>query len=218
MLKPLLIVAAVAALVSAGVVEGIWSNRWGASEDSRVAAARLGGVPLNVGPWRGKDLEIDAKVLRVAEAQGNVSRVYTNEKTGESVTVLLLCGPSGPIASHTPDVCYAGTGYEMKGSPRRNTLTFDGSEPSTYWSARFEKPAAGEVPLQVCWAWGVDGNWAASDVPRADFALRRVLYKLYATRRVPPAGRDGAQDSDPIPRFLKVFLPEVKKALAAPPG
>ena len=205
------IVVVVALLAVAGVVEGIRTNRWGDSEDVQAAASKLAGVPREVGTWTSTENQIDEKVLRVARASGHVARNYTNTKTGDSLSVLLLCGPTGDIAAHTPDICYAGSGYKMLGRESKQALAAD-----TYWSARFEKP---EATLQVCWAWCTDGNWTAADDARTEFALRPVLFKFYVSRNLPPADRTGRPTAnDPIREFLTVFLPEVKKALALAPG
>lgn len=213
MLRSVLIVAAVVALAAAGVVEGFRSNRWGESADAREAAARLDRVPQAVGPWASTESPMPEKVLRVAEAVGHVSRVYRNRASGAEVSVLLLCGPPGPIGSHTPDVCYAGIGYTMVGGAGRRALPLPGGAGASYWSARFRKDGPNDPQLEVCWAWGGDGDWEASDSPRTQYALRPALYKLYATRVV-PAATDRAQVGDPIAEFLTAFLPEVKKAIA----
>jgi hypothetical protein len=77
-----------------------------------------------------------------------------------------------------------------------------------------------EPPLRVCWAWGTDGDWQASASPRTDFALRGALYKLYVVRHEArtPEGAPASTVPDVIHEFLTDFLPEVKKALAAPTG
>jgi hypothetical protein len=213
MLRPVLIVAAVAALAVAGVVEGVRSNRWGESADAREAAGRLDRVPAAFGPWTSTEFPMSDRVLRVAEAVGHVSRTYRNGTTGQEVSVLLLCGPPGPIGSHTPDVCYAGNGYKMQRAEVRHPLALSGGAAASYWSARFGKD--GEAPLEVCWAWGVDGDWEAADSARTAYALQPALYKLYATRVVRPDPPGGpASTADPIAEFLTAFLPEVKKALS----
>ena len=86
----LVIGLALAGLATAAVVEGMRSNRWGETEDMRAAAAKLDKVPPAFGDWTSAENPIDAKVLRVAEASGHVSRTYTNRKTGARVNVLLL--------------------------------------------------------------------------------------------------------------------------------
>ena len=214
----LIIVLAVAGLASAAVVEGLRSERWGESEDLRVAAAKLDRVPATFGDWTSTEVPQDPKVLKVAEAAGYVSRTYTHRKTKAQVTVLLLCGPSGPIGSHTPEVCYAGSGYAMRGDPQKKTVVMAEGGTATYWSARFEKgPESAEVPLRVCWMWGTDGDWTASANPRGEFALHRALYKLYVVRGEPTLPTESTTP-DPVHAFLTDFLPEVKKALTLPDG
>jgi hypothetical protein len=210
----LVIALAVGVLVGAALFEGSRTNRWGDTEEIRAAAARLDGVPRGVGPWSSTENTIAPKILKVAEAVGHVARTYQHRETGARVEILMLCGPSGPIAAHTPDVCYAGNGFRMVGRQSRLTLALPGGDAASYWSARFEKERTDEA-LRVCWAWGVDGTWEASDAPWGTFALKPALYKLYATRTAAPTpDADRATNPDPVEGFLTVFLPEVKKALA----
>ena len=210
----LVIALAVTGIAAAAVVDRLTSGT--ASGDVQEAAARLARVPAEFGDWTSTENPMDEKVLRVAEAAGHVSRTYTNRKNSSRVSVLLLCGPPGPIGAHEPKYCYAGSGFEMSGQPQKRAVTADGTG-TTYWTVLFEKPPpAAEVQQRVCWMWGLDGNWSASDNPRSEFALRRALYKLYVSRgEVKSAGAAGAGAPDPVHEFLTAFLPEVKRALAA---
>lgn len=219
MTRWLVLLVAVVGLAAAAAVEGMFSNRWGDAEDARVAAERLERVPAAFGGWTSTELPQDPKVIRIAEATGHVSRLYTNPKKGLSVSVLMLCGPTGPIGAHTPEVCYAGQGLEMVGAPEKRAVSAPGGAGATYWVARFEKKGAFGQRLRVGWMWGADGDWQAAADPRTDFALRGALYKLYVQYGEPPAGAaasTGAAALDPIEAFLTDFLPEVKKALAPP--
>jgi hypothetical protein len=212
----LVIAVAVAILVGAALFEGWRTNRWGPSEDIRAVAARLDAVPREVGPWVATaDTPLDPKIVRIAEAVGYIARTYRHRDTGAQVDVLMLCGPSGPIAAHTPDVCYAGNGFKMVGGRARKTLPLPDGTAAGYWSARFEREVSSDDALRVCWAWGVDGHWDASESPWGEYALRQYLYKLYVTRRAAPtADTDRATSPDPIEEFLTVFLPEARKVLA----
>lgn len=211
----LIVVLAVSGLAAAAVVDRLTSGV--ESGDVKEAAARLDGVPREFGDWTSTEDRLDDKVLRVAEAAGHVSRVYTSRKNQSRLSVLLLCGPTGPIGAHEPKYCYAGNGYEESGAKRKQAVSAADGTAATYWSVLFaKKPPTADVPLRVCWAWGLDGNWTASDNPRGEFALKRALYKLYVVRAEPrPLARD---EDDPIHEFLLAFLPEVKKALAPTAG
>jgi hypothetical protein len=212
----LVIGLAVGALIAAAVVERRTSGV--ESGDVREAAAKLAAVPPAFGDWTSTEVPMEDKVLRVAGAVGHVSRVYANRKNNWGVTVLLLCGPTGPIGAHEPRDCYAGNGYDMSGDPQRRAVGLPGGPTATYWSARFERKSAAapdELALRVCWMWGTDGDWRAATDPRAEYALRRALYKLYVSRteaRTPPSAPDS------IEAFLTEFLPEVNRALTAPTG
>ena len=209
MLRSLLIFGALALLVASAIVEGVRSNRWGASEDLKASAAKLQNVPTAFGAWTSTENPVDAEILKKAEAVGSVSRVYENKNDRSQVGVLLLCGRSGPIGAHTPDICYAGLGFKMQGREVRKSLG-----DSSYWTGKFEKPN-GDA-LMVSWAWGVDGNWVAAENPRVEFLGHDALYKLYATRGLSQSERSNstAIELDATQEFLKEFLPEVKKALA----
>jgi len=217
----LILGVAVVGLLAAAVYEALTTDRWGATQGVREAADKLAKVPAAFGDWTSKDLPQSEKVLKVAEAAGHVSRVYYNSKTRSQVTVLLLCGASGPIGAHLPEYCYAGNGYEKRGDAQRLAIGFDANAPTawtaTYWSIRFEKrPPTTDVPLRVCYAWGTGGNWEAAANPRSQFALEPALYKLYAVRADPLELAPGAVD--PIHAFLTDFLPVVRTALAPTAG
>jgi hypothetical protein len=213
----LVIVLAVAGLAAAAVVDRLTSGT--ASGDVKEAAARLEKVPAEFGDWTSTENPLEEKVLKVAEAAGHVSRIYTNRKNGNRVSVLLLCGPTGPIGAHEPKYCYAGSGFEMTGQPQKKAMSAADGTGATYWTVLFEKKSPTEVPQRVCWMWGLDGDWSASENPRSEFALRRALYKLYVSRGEPKsAGTASAGVTDPVYEFLTAFLLEVKKALAAPTG
>lgn len=218
MSRAIVIVAAAGLILAAAVAEGLRSNRWSVGDDVQMAAERLARIPAEVRDWVGADWPLDPKVVRAAEATGSVSRTYTRRRDGETVSVLLLCGPPGPIGAHTPDVCYGGWGYRGAGRPTiRYLLAADG--PDSFWTARFEKPDGSDVPLRVYWAWGVEGRWHASDSPRTQFAWRPVLDKLYVARRLTGAATAAAptagEPDEVIEAFLRDFLPVVRVILAS---
>lgn len=207
---------AAAGLVGAAVLERQLSGT--KSGDVQAAAAKLDAVPKEFGDWTSTENPIDDKQLRVAEAAGHVSRVYTHRKNHARLSVLILCGPTGPIGAHEPKYCYGGNGFDMDGAPERKAVPLPDGSAAAYWSVLFEKKSApGEIPLRVCWAWGTDGDWQAATDPRTDYALKRALYKLYVSRPEPrqPNGKPQV-GLDPIPAFLTEFAPLVKKALTAP--
>src|SRR5436309_3557520 len=97
-------VAASAALVAAGLVHGFWTDRWAPAVETQAAAERLPTLPLEIGDWKGKDLDVKAGQAGPGVA-GCLQRSYFNPHRGVSVVIALVCGRPGPVATHTPEVC-----------------------------------------------------------------------------------------------------------------
>ena len=202
MSSKLTLAAVLALLIGAGV----WNLlRPGAavSEAPADAAARLKGIPLTFGTWTGSDNDVNPKGMRVAEAEAYLSRTYRNRN--EAYSVMILYGSPGGLGAHDPKTCYAGTGFEQKGSSKQ--MCFE--DIGMLWNARFDREVPERASLDVYWGWGTHGEWDAPDQPRLVYAGESRIYKIYIQR---------AADAKPADEFLGPFLLEVKKALAKPNG
>jgi hypothetical protein len=212
-LRPLPLVAAACLLVVVGVVHGLRSDRWGVAPAVEEAAARLGNVPVAAGGWSSEPRELNENELRVGQIDGYLSRAYRNPAAGQEATVLIVCGRPGPIAVHTPDICYRGAGFVVQGEPVRVDGPEVGDHKTTFWTAVFVKP--GPVPrrLRIFWGWSPDGaGWEAADSPRWRFFHHPSLYKLYVVSplldsQVPP-------DKDAGLDLLRQLLPQLQKNLS----
>jgi Protein of unknown function (DUF3485) len=219
---------AFALLVGSGLVHGRLTDRWGTSTALAQAVARLDRVPRSVGDWEGRDVDMDRRQIERAQIQGYLSRKYRNVRDGREITVLLVCGRPGPISVHTPDVCYAGAGYEAGAPPVPGDLAA-GDHRAAFLKARFTKADA-LVPetLDIFWAWNARGVWEAPANPRIGFAPYEALFKVYVI-----AGRSGAEAATPVEPavdddFAKLMLTALNRALfdgdgssakvASPPG
>jgi hypothetical protein len=200
---------AFAAVVTAGVVPGLWSHRWVATSTLADAAERLALVPLTFGDWEGRELEINEREQRLAQATGSIHRSYRHRMTGATVTFMALCGRSGPLSAHTPEVCYAGAGYEEVGTVSRRQVTGLGGD--QFWYRQFQKTGPSPLTLGVTYAWTASGPWEAPDNPRLALARHPVLFKLYVIR--PLAGPKEPPDADPTDDFLRALTPPLRAAL-----
>ena len=162
-----LLSATSALILATGFWHGFLADRWGNSTELIEATERATRVMPRLGEWTSEPLPIDAKALRLAEVTGYLSRMYTNETTGEQVSILLICGRPGPIGVHTPDICYEGAGYQMG---VRSEATIEGilPEPAGFWSGFFYK-GRDPAPLHILWAWKDGPSWRAPASPRLSF-------------------------------------------------
>lgn len=204
MFKYFIPATALTAIVAAGVVYGQWTDRWGLSEAVATAATQIDRVPLKVGDWQAEPQESKSRGdLGVAR---QVDLHYQNTKTGDTISIALMCGRRGPISVHTPDVCYAASGFKV-GKP--SVIEVAGGK--FYVADAVRTQAANKSTIRIFWSWRAGDQWATADNPRMAFWKEKVLFKFYVIRDL-PAPISVEQDS--CVEFLKAFLPEMERVFA----
>jgi hypothetical protein len=182
MLRFLPWIIAFALVLGAGVVQGLHTDRWSTSAQLATSAAKLEGLSFTLGDWQGEDekkqMEDSAKEL--AEIVGYKMRIYRNTVTGAMVRVLIMCGRPGPIAVHTPDICFGGAGYRVFDEETKSLQPAKESPAMEFKTARFvREDALNGSALRIYWGWTTDGTWSAPKDPRWTFASAPALFKLY---------------------------------------
>jgi hypothetical protein len=213
MQRVLLPVVAVVVVIAVGIVQGTWTDRWGVGEKVERAVRALDQVPAEVGDWVSEELEpVGREKLGLA---GSVYRRYTNRKTGDTIAIGLVCGRPGPVAIHTPDVCYGASGFKV-GKRIEYTLKgadMKGEEPPRFYSADMTKTKGVELHHQrLFWTWHADGRWMVDENPRKRFSNQPVLYKFYIARELTASV---PVEQDPCVEFLRQLLPELQKVIPA---
>ena len=209
-------VAAVAA-VGGAVYQGRMCDRWTMeiSEELKLFAQRLEGVPKQIGDWKSSELEVDQEQFKESKCNGVVSRVYTHSATGKSVSVYLVSGKAYHVTIHSPDWCYVAAGYTMKGKPINYAVkSANTTDDPDFLTALFFKETATETSrLRILWSYTDDGKWTAPKLAKQLFARKPALYKVYLISEV---------DESPVPlaedlsvAFAKEFIPTVTKVLFA---
>jgi hypothetical protein len=180
------------------------------------AVVRLADVPLTIGGWRGEAVEMDPAEVAQAGISGCWMRRYTNPRDGDQATVLLMCGPAGPLSVHTPELCYGGAGYEMTAGPQKVAMApASGIPPVEFWAGRFTKEGtAAPEHLRIFWSWSATGAWTAPSHPRLAFGRFPVLYKLYVVRNLTTSSDD--PEGDPCLELIRPLLAELARTLFGP--
>jgi hypothetical protein len=197
-----------ALLVGSGWVHGLWTDRWGAPPDITRAAADLDKLPLDIGPWRGKDVDVGAPPPGVA---GCLQRQYEHRQTGAVVSVAIVCGRPGPVSIHPPEACYGASGYHI-GTRHHAEVPGHG----TFWKMDATKTTAtDELRLRIYYGWHGSGGWAAPEDPRIAFPKEHLLHKLYVVRKL-----DGLVEvrGEPCEEFLRAALPEMAHTVLSQEG
>jgi hypothetical protein len=213
------------ALVILGIgtyVQGVWSERWERRRTEKLVGftARLEDVPKQIDDWVGEDQSYNEEEFKRSKCDGQVSRDYTNQRTGEVVSVYLVSGTGRHVTIHTPDWCYAGAGYAMEEDHAIGyTMPVEDVDPDpAFQTATFGKPdelTGTSARLRIFWAFSDDGHWQGPSDPKGAFGHRDAMYKLYF---ITTAAQHGESPEDsPALDFAEVFFPTVNDALFGQP-
>ncbi len=212
MLRIIAVAIGSVSLIAAGVVHGFWTERFQPAVAPQAAAERLERLPMQLGPlfqnraeWEGETMPI-----KLSEAGNGVSgclqRRYVNVRTKKTVVVYLICGRPGPVSIHSPDVCYAASGYSVEPSHKSKAAA------SEFWeTTALRTRASEEVRTRIYWAWNNGSGWHAADDPRQEYVRSPVLHKLYVLRELD--GPDDKTQPDPCEQFMPYLLPALERAL-----
>jgi Protein of unknown function (DUF3485) len=213
MMRTLTLLAGVGLLLGAGFLHGRWTDRQYSATELKDAADRLTQLPRTIGDWRGgEDKPLEARVLKASGAEGILLRSYVNQQSHAQIDVLLVCGRPGPVAVHTPDVCYQGAGNEV-GKAIGLRVETGADQPAAEFKMVGVKTGGGKAnpaELEVLWSWNADGRWLTPTFPRLKFAAYPILYKLYVIRTLGDAEVKG---NDMSVKFLELLLPEVQRSV-----
>src|SRR5688572_18818037 len=90
-------------LVAAGLVHGLWTDRWVPSPALAEATSLLEALPDDIGKWKGRAYEQEPEALRLAGAVAHYSRSFLDPATGDRVLVVLLAGKPSRMVVHRPE-------------------------------------------------------------------------------------------------------------------
>ncbi len=222
MTRWLLAAVASLALIAAGLVHGFWTDRWNASADLQESAERLHQVALNIGEWEGRNEEVKPGQVGPG-VTGCIHRRYFNRRLGVEVVLALVNGRPGPVATHTPDVCYGASGYVVQKRAHVDVPLDTKAGSAQFWRSDAErKRATDTTKLRIYWAWSSGQGWQAPDDARLAFPRFRhpVLHKLYVLRDIAGEGQMGkaARQEEPCEVFLKELLPHLDRVLFGSDG
>ena len=213
-----IVVVLVLTLVS-GIIQGRMTNRWGVPETSAVAAKRLAEFleDTEFGDWKCESSRrMSEHVVDMLECAEHIDRTYVNQRTGDTVNVAILLGPSGPISVHTPEVCYSSRAYDIREERQRVSIQSKDGKEDTFWGLTFRSNSLDADILRVYYAWTPGRNWEAPKEPRFSFSKYPYIYKIQLAGHLPLEADVDAED--PCRKFLQDFVPVAREYLVAPSG
>jgi hypothetical protein len=201
MLKTPTFVVLVVLIVAGALANGAVTQRWSMFAPDQAQINRLHALEIRFQDWQPAEVPTE---MPTNERSTATSRSYQSASTGQSGVVTIISGIPGSVSTHTPDVCYVGSGYRMLRGPNKDAIALPGGGSAAVYVADFEKRSETKVDrVRVRWAWSTEGTWVAPENPRWQFAKQLnsvpVLYKLYVTTPIPELESDGkVHEDDPV--------------------
>jgi len=191
----------VALIAGAALVNGAVTQRWAVFAPNPARTERLHALEVRFEDWQPTEVPTE---MPTNERSTATARRYQSASSGQSAVVTIISGIPGSVSTHTPDVCYVGSGYKCLRGPKKETLELPGGGTAMFYTADFEKKTATKADrVRVRWAWSTDGTWIAPDSPRWQFARQLnavpVLYKLYVATPLPEADSEDRAHEDDAP-------------------
>jgi hypothetical protein len=196
MMKPLACLAVLALVVCGALVNGAVTQRWSVFTPNEELTERLHALEVRFEDWHPREVPTE---MPLNERSTATSRRY-DAHGGRVAVVSFISGIPGSVATHTPDVCYPGSGYKVLRGMRKEPFALPDGRACVSYVADFERKTQTKVDrVRVRWAWTTDGAWIAPDNPRWQFAgqLRApVLYKVYVATPLPETDGDESPEDD----------------------
>ena len=187
--------------LSSGAAWGFYAQRWGPSELLLVTAEHLKSFPIELGAWQVQTEEpIDPATIEMLNCSGYINRSYVNRETGETVRMAIFAGPPGPIAVHTPEICYSSRDYAQEGKREAVPLKDPQLGKHSVWKVAFQANGPFADKLVVAYAWSDGGYWNASEAPRFQYAGTPALMKIQI------AGLAASEAGSPTIEFMKALV------------
>lgn len=199
-----LLVACIGLTVFSGVLRGRMDARWG-GEEMTAAANRVESIPQSLGNWQAAELHnLDEAAKRMLRCEGDVVGSYVDQSSNDLVSMVFLVGPTGPLAVHTPDVCYGSSNFTIAEKKRKKVIIDSEGESHEFSVITFKENRAGNRLFRVYYAWNHDGEWKSPPHPRTSFAGIPMLFKIQIATNVILQTKD---EVDAGERFLQQNLP-----------
>jgi hypothetical protein len=209
--------------LATGLLQGKMTNRFGLPEDMNEAAHKLENLQKILeqptfsfgerGQWRMiKTTQMTDLVIETLECREYINASFVNsEMPSIQINGFIILGPAGPVAVHTPEICYSSKDYEITDDRERIRIFPKGPREDEFWGLTMRSNQVDADILRVYYAWANLGPWTAPDIPRITYGGDSKLYKMQLAVKLPADAK--LEKGDACQDFLKAFLPVVNGQL-----
>jgi hypothetical protein len=195
-------------------------------EATRFSPFPLSEIPLELGPWKGKEDKLDEYIARKTGSTDNIARRYVNEQTGAVLEVLMLYGPAAEMGFHHPMACYPMAGFKTVGGGDTRPIEFevDGQKRTVgFRNLVFQRGEGGLAERQqVYYVWKYSDTYALDLGQPSMFGRLPGMFKIQIGRALArtesPDGRANAGNpcEDFLTRLMPIFESKVERGSSQP--
>jgi len=100
-------------------------------------------VPEQIGPWIGRDTEIQRAAQDLLNPNAILSRAYHHQETGQEVQLMIVhCKDARDMAGHYPPICYPANGWTQTDLQQRAWAVDGQAIPAADYEFQMRLPAA----------------------------------------------------------------------------
>src|SRR5262245_893098 len=150
MLKTPTFLAVAGLVVASALVHAAVTQRWSVFAPDPARTERLHALDVRFEDWQPTEVPTE---MPTNERSTATARRYLSASSGQSAVVTIISGIPGSVSTHTPDVCYVGSGYRTLRGARKETLELAGGATVEFYVAEFEKKTATKAErVRIRWA------------------------------------------------------------------
>ena len=190
----------------------------GLSEGIELSQDQVDQLPDQIDVWTITNREeISGAALELLECTAHGNLAYRNVETEANVILTLMSGPSGPLAAHTPEVCYSSKAYVIDSVPELLEIDLADGNKCELRVVNLVPRSDTHEPLTVIYGWHDGTTWKAPAPTwaRAVYAGTQSIVKLQvAIATTGDSSVASTKDRQTQLRdFLDNFIPIVNKQI-----
>ncbi|CAN5252536.1 hypothetical protein BH11PLA2_BH11PLA2_30370 [soil metagenome] len=198
-------------LIAGAAVHGAVTQRWSVFGADSGHTQRVHDLDVTYGDCVATKIENDVPTKERSIA---TSKRYLSTAMNFAASTSIISGVPGSVATHTPDVCYTSSGFTMKSSPKKQTVTMPDGKVATYLVADFEKSKATQTErVRVRWAWYAKGQWDVPSYARFQYMSTPELFKLYVVTSLPTDETPG-EETPTVQGFVTAAFVQYSEAIS----
>lgn len=168
-------------------------------------------IPMTLGPWKGEEAKLDSEIARVTGASDMASRIYTDQRTGVKLGVIVLYGPAAKVYIHSPELCYPRSGFRQVDVRLIQTID-NGREKVPFASLLYEKGGGSTADRrQVYYSWRYGKLWSPETLMQKQVDRLPGMFKVHIDRRV--GLHEKIDADDPGIEFLEYLMPDLQRRI-----